>query len=79
MRTRQPGPASIPGWHRRRHEVGSSGGARDAEPLGVLLGREAADLELHPGEPLLAECRDLLGDVLVAVVPPIVITGTLSR
>ena len=50
------------------HEVGPGGGARRAEPRRVLLGGEPADLELHAGEALLAELRDLPGDVLRAVV-----------
>ncbi len=49
-------------------EVGPGGGARGPEARRVLLGREPADLELHAGEPLLAELGHLLGDVLLPVV-----------
>ena len=49
-------------------EVGPGGGARGPEPRRVLLGSEPADLELHAGQALLAELRDLRRDVL----PPVV-------
>ena len=49
-------------------EVGACRGPRDPESRRVFLGRQPADLELHPGEATLAELADLLGDVLLAVV-----------
>ncbi len=60
------GPALV----RVRHEdeVGPGCGTRDPEPLRVLLGGQAPDLELHAGEATLAELGDLLGDVLLPVV-----------
>ena len=49
-------------------EVGPGGGARGPEPRRVLLGREPPDLELHAGQALLAELRNLGRDIL----PPVV-------
>ena len=62
-----PRPASSPGWRRRRARSRARRPSRAARNRSASSsGREPADLELHPGEPPLAQLRDLLGDVLRA-------------